>query len=196
MKPLRFAFRCFLLGRRRPCGMFSSALSLLLCLLKLTCGSDPGPLRHTFLSQALHFGELLLMLEFSEETALLAHEIPPFNNWNQTYATECRQIVSHHRKWRNGPPLREHTPAPSRRSTERSQPTAACSEVMVARWHVLLHGVLCIDEGPSRVRDQSTGELRYRWTVAGVLDHYRYARACDHLYGAFRRSCGVVVDFV
>jgi hypothetical protein len=62
----------------------------------------------------------------------------------------------------------------------------------------------CIDGGefyaqlkaPSRVRDLSTGELRYRWTETGALDHYRYAHAFDHLYGAFRRSCGVVVDYV
>lgn len=37
---------------------------------------------------------------------------------------------------------------------------------------------------------------RYRWTETGALDHYRYAHAFDHLYGAFRLSCGVAVDFV
>lgn len=62
----------------------------------------------------------------------------------------------------------------------------------------------CIDGGefyaqlkaPSRVRDLSAGELKYRWTETGALDHYRYAHAFDHLYGAFRRWCGVGVDFV
>lgn len=62
----------------------------------------------------------------------------------------------------------------------------------------------CIDGGefyaqlkaPSRVRDLTTGELRYRWTETGALDHYRYAHAFDHLYGAFRGACRVTVDFV
>ncbi len=62
----------------------------------------------------------------------------------------------------------------------------------------------CIDGGefyaqlkaPSRVRDLSTGELRYRWTESGALDHYRYAHAFDHLYGAYRGACRVTVDFV
>ena len=48
----------------------------------------------------------------------------------------------------------------------------------------------------SRTRDIFTGELLYRWTETGALDHHRYAHAFDHLYGAFRRSCGVSVDFV
>lgn len=51
-------------------------------------------------------------------------------------------------------------------------------------------------KAPSRVRDFSTGELRCQWTESGALDHYRYVHAFDHLYGAFRRSCGVGVEFV
>jgi hypothetical protein len=51
-------------------------------------------------------------------------------------------------------------------------------------------------DGPSPARGTSTGELRYRWTETGALDHYRYAHAFDHLYGTFRRRCGVAVDFV
>jgi hypothetical protein len=47
-------------------------------------------------------------------------------------------------------------------------------------------------KAPSRVRDLTTGELRYRWTETGALDHYRYAHAFDHLYGAYRRTFGVV----
>ena len=80
---------------------------------------------------------------------------------------------------------------------------AAYEEIREKRWH-LPRDAGCIDGGefyaqlkaPSRVRDISTGELRYRWTETGALDHYRYAHAFDHLYGAFRPSCGVVVDYV
>ncbi|MBK8015237.1 MAG: hypothetical protein IPK20_00120 [Betaproteobacteria bacterium] len=80
---------------------------------------------------------------------------------------------------------------------------SAYEEIREQRWH-LPRDAGCIDGGefyaqlkaPSRVRDLSTGELRYRWTETGALDHYRYAHAFDHLYGAFRRSCGVSVDFV
>lgn len=80
---------------------------------------------------------------------------------------------------------------------------SAYDEIREQRWH-LPRDAGCIDGGefyaqlkaPSRVRDLSTGELRYRWTETGALDHYRYAHAFDHLYGAFRRSCGVSVDFV
>jgi hypothetical protein len=80
---------------------------------------------------------------------------------------------------------------------------SAYEEIREQRWW-LPRDASCIDGGefyaqlkaPSRVRDLSTGELRYRWTETGALDHYRYAHAFDHLYGAFRRSCGVLVDFV
>jgi len=47
-------------------------------------------------------------------------------------------------------------------------------------------------KAPSRVRDLTSGELKYRWTETGALDHYRFAHAFDHLYGAFRRRMGVV----
>ena len=46
-------------------------------------------------------------------------------------------------------------------------------------------------KAPSRVRDLTTGELRYRWTETGALDHYRFAHAFDHLDGAFRKFIGV-----
>lgn len=46
------------------------------------------------------------------------------------------------------------------------------------------------------MRNLTTGERRYCRTETGALDHYRYAHAFDHLYGAFRRTCGVLVDFV
>jgi hypothetical protein len=41
-------------------------------------------------------------------------------------------------------------------------------------------------KAPTRVRDLTTGELRYRWTETGALDHYRHAHAFDHLAGVFR----------
>lgn len=31
----------------------------------------------------------------------------------------------------------------------------------------------------TRVRDLSSGELRYRWTETGALDHYRHAHSLD-----------------
>ena len=47
-------------------------------------------------------------------------------------------------------------------------------------------------KAPSRVRDLSSGELKYRWTETGALDHCRFAYAFDHLYGVYRRTFGVV----
>jgi hypothetical protein len=41
-------------------------------------------------------------------------------------------------------------------------------------------------KAPTRVRDLTTGELRYRWTETGALDRYRHAHAVDHLAGIFR----------
>ncbi len=41
---------------------------------------------------------------------------------------------------------------------------------------------------PSRIRDLTSGDLKYRWTESGALDHYRYAHAYDHLYGGFRHG--------
>jgi hypothetical protein len=36
-------------------------------------------------------------------------------------------------------------------------------------------------KAPTRVRDITSGEIRYRWTEVGALDHYRHAHAYDHL---------------
>ena len=38
-------------------------------------------------------------------------------------------------------------------------------------------------KAPSRVCDLTTGELRYRWTETGALNHYRHAHAYDHVVG-------------
>lgn len=77
---------------------------------------------------------------------------------------------------------------------------SAYDEIRERRW-LLQEDAASIDGGefyaqlkaPSRVRDLSTGELRYRWTETGALDHYRYAHAFDHLYGGFRRGLGRVI---
>lgn len=39
-------------------------------------------------------------------------------------------------------------------------------------------------KAPTRVRDLSTGELRYRWTETEAPDHYRHAHAFDRLAGS------------
>ncbi|RKZ12349.1 hypothetical protein DRQ50_12075, partial [bacterium] len=77
---------------------------------------------------------------------------------------------------------------------------SAYDEIQEQRWWLPEHAAE-IDGGefyaqvkaPSRVRDMSTGDLRYRWTETGALDNYRMAHAFDHLYGVYRRRCGVVV---
>ena len=38
-------------------------------------------------------------------------------------------------------------------------------------------------KGPTRVRDMTTGELRYVWQETSGLVHYRHAHAYDHLAG-------------
>ncbi|MCK5618079.1 MAG: hypothetical protein KAJ17_01705 [Candidatus Krumholzibacteria bacterium] len=38
-------------------------------------------------------------------------------------------------------------------------------------------------KAPTRVRDMTTGELRYVWQETSGLDHYRHAHAYDHLAG-------------
>ena len=78
---------------------------------------------------------------------------------------------------------------------------SAYDEIREQRWHIPRDANL-IDNGefyaqlkaPSRVRDLTTGELRYRWTETGALDHYRYAHAFDHLYGAFGWRFGSNAD--
>jgi hypothetical protein len=72
---------------------------------------------------------------------------------------------------------------------------AAYEEIREQRW-VLPPNAREIDGGefyaqlkaPTRVRDLSTGELRYRWTETGALDHYRHAHAFDHLAGVYRNA--------
>lgn len=43
-------------------------------------------------------------------------------------------------------------------------------------------------KAPKLERDLSTGQLRYRWSETGALDHYRHARALDHLDSYFVRA--------
>ena len=77
---------------------------------------------------------------------------------------------------------------------------AAYDEIREQRW-LLPTNVAEIDGGefyaqmkaPSRVRDLSSGELRYRWSETGALDHYRFAHAFDHLYASNRVYWGCVL---
>ena len=48
-------------------------------------------------------------------------------------------------------------------------------------------------KAPSRVRDLTSGELRYRWTETGALDHYRHAHAFDHIVGSRYQPCEVIL---
>ncbi len=76
---------------------------------------------------------------------------------------------------------------------------SAFEEILNRRWW-LPRDAAAIDGGefyaqlkaPSRIRDISTGELEYRWTETGALDHFRFVHAFDHLYGVFRGTIGVV----
>jgi hypothetical protein len=36
-------------------------------------------------------------------------------------------------------------------------------------------------KAPKRERDLSTGQLRYRWSETGALEHFGHAHAFDHL---------------
>ncbi len=48
-------------------------------------------------------------------------------------------------------------------------------------------------KAPTRVRDTASGELRYRWTETGTLDHYRHAHVFDYLAGSVYSVPGVRV---
>ena len=77
---------------------------------------------------------------------------------------------------------------------------SAYDEIRAGRWW-LPPTVREIDNGefyaqmkaPTRVRDLSSGQLSYRWTDTGALDHYRHAQAFDHLIGFYRSVPGVWV---
>jgi hypothetical protein len=65
---------------------------------------------------------------------------------------------------------------------------AAYDDIQSGRWW-LMPGAPDIDDGefyaemkaPKRERDLSTGQLRYRWSETGALEHFRHAHAFDHL---------------
>jgi hypothetical protein len=65
---------------------------------------------------------------------------------------------------------------------------AAYDDIQSGRWW-LMPGAAEIDDGefyaemkaPKRERDLSTGQLRYRWSETGALEHFRHAHAFDHL---------------
>ena len=65
---------------------------------------------------------------------------------------------------------------------------AAYEDITEGRWW-LMPAAAEIDDGefyaqmkaPKRERDLSTGQLRYRWSETGALEHYRHAHAFDHL---------------
>jgi hypothetical protein len=79
-------------------------------------------------------------------------------------------------------------------------PNSAYEEIRARNW-ALPPDAAEIDGGElyaqmkaaNRVRDLSSGELRYRWTETGALDHYRHAHALDHLAGVYRAVLGTVV---
>ena len=48
-------------------------------------------------------------------------------------------------------------------------------------------------KAPTRVRDITTGQLRYLWTETGSLDHYRDAQVFDHLAGTHYTIPGAIV---
>ena len=68
---------------------------------------------------------------------------------------------------------------------------AAYEEIKAGRWW-LPPDARAIDGGelyaqlkaPTRIRDLASGELRYKWTETGPLDHYRHAHAYDFLAAA------------
>jgi hypothetical protein len=65
---------------------------------------------------------------------------------------------------------------------------AAYDDIEAGRWK-LMPAAAQIDSGefyaqmkvPKRERDMATGNLRFRWTDTGALDHYRHAQAFDFL---------------
>jgi hypothetical protein len=67
---------------------------------------------------------------------------------------------------------------------------AAYDEIERGRWWLMPRAAE-IDDGefyaqmkaPKRERDLSTGQLRYRWSETGALEHYRHAQAFDHVAG-------------
>ena len=40
-------------------------------------------------------------------------------------------------------------------------------------------------KAPKRERDLSTGQLRYRWSETGALEHFRHAHAFDYIAGQY-----------
>jgi len=78
----------------------------------------------------------------------------------------------------------------------------AYEEIRAGKWW-LPRDAADIDRGefyarlkaPTRVRDMTSGELRYRWTETGTLDHYRHAHVFDHLAGMEYSAPGIKVLF-
>lgn len=77
---------------------------------------------------------------------------------------------------------------------------SAYEEIREQRWW-LPRDAGCIDDGeffaqmkaPNRERDFSTGQLRFRWSESGALEHFRHAHAFDHLASFFVSSQVVFV---
>lgn len=77
---------------------------------------------------------------------------------------------------------------------------SAFKEIQAGNWW-LPPGAREIDGGdlyaqlkaPTRVKDMSTGELRYKWIEAGSLDHCRHAHAYNHIAGYYRSVPEVIV---
>ena len=81
---------------------------------------------------------------------------------------------------------------------------SAYEEIKAGAWWIPA-GARGIDNGefyaqmkaPTRVRDATSGEVRYQWVETGPLDHYRHAQAFDHLAAEIARmnpaaACGDV----
>jgi hypothetical protein len=159
-------------------------------------GQNAEPRRAMFIGRATDWKALsALIAKYNVRNCLISPHPEPhlIQKWAQGAGYRVVQLVNYLNDGISGPTWDE---AACRVTVDRTYAlNAAYEEIRNGLWWI--PPVACsIDNGdfyaqmraPTRVRDATSGEVRYHWVESGPLEHYRHAHAFDHLAAALARQ--------
>ncbi|MBK9471831.1 MAG: hypothetical protein IPO18_06040 [bacterium] len=150
---------------------------------------SPASRRALFIGRATSWTDLdFLIARFNVRMCLIAPQPEPHlvQRWAATYRDQEVQLVLYSNDGLSEPRWDKQQ---GRVTVDRTYAlNSAYEEIKAGLWWIPA-GARIVDGGefyaqmkaPTRIRDASSGEIRYQWVETGPLDHYRHAHAFDHL---------------
>lgn len=145
--------------------------------------------RALFIGRVSDLAELdALIAKYNVRMCLISPQPEPhlITVWQQAHRDSVVQLVLYSDDGISGPRWEKDQ---GRVTVDRTfAMNSAYEEIKAGRW-LIPPSVRELDNGefyaqmkaPTRVRDVSSGTMRYRWMETGTLDHYRHAQVYDHL---------------